>query len=371
MKKTAIITFHRAMNCGAMLQAYALQQILSTKYYTDILDYRCEEIEYVYGYKRTLKERVKDVARWILRYRRMKATQLCKKRFIEFSKQYFISSRAYRKTTICEADAEYDVFVAGSDQIWNLKLTGHDWTYFLDFAPPSKRYSYAASFGSLMLAGEDKERARAEFSKFNSLLVREKSGTEILKGLGCDITCGKVVSDPVFLLNKQEWINKLNLTKNPNGYIFIYVVARQTNSMEFARKMAQKTGKPVYYISLYPSECDKSFKQVVPAGPVEFLEYILNADLVITTSFHAMAFSLIFNTSFVYELDKRAENANERLENLAKIFSVEDRELVDLDHEITNDLDWDRINGIIAEYSQTSKDILFESLRNGENPNEQ
>ena len=185
MKKIGIITFHRALNYGAKLQAYALQETLKAEYDVSIIDYRCPFIENIY-YNPFFKKKksIKFLIKNILCYKKLKQLNIAKKQlydeFLKFDLQYLnISSKKYLPENIAEANNEYDYFIAGSDQIWNLRLTGRDWNYFLEFADNSKKYSYAASFGG-GIQDEDIIDIANRLKTFQSLLVRERSGVNII-----------------------------------------------------------------------------------------------------------------------------------------------------------------------------------------------
>ena len=97
-------------------------------------------------------------------------------------------------------------------------------------------------------------------------------------------------------------------------------------------------------------------ENILSAGPIEFLEYIRNADYVVTSSFHALAFSIIFNVPFYYELCKDGSNNNERLENVANIFNLKDREIVGDGKLIqTNNIDWKNVNLVLDNYLHNSR----------------
>ena len=367
MKKVGIITFHRAMNCGAMLQAYALQEVLNKKFSVYILDYRCKNIEYLYNYKRKPSGYVRFAARYILKHSIVVQEINRARLFIQFSNDYLHKSKKYNSRNIHKANNEFDLFVAGSDQVWNPKLSDADWNYFLDFADDSKKYSYAASFGGETIEEEYKVRVASCLSTFKSILTREHSGLDILASLGVENDNVGSVCDPVFLMSKEEWISQFDLHSKKKGYILIYFVAEQTNSVELAKKTADKTGKKIiYYNSFGAKNIDDSFENCIEAGPIEFLSLIYNADLVITTSFHALAFSLIFNTPFVYELSKYVRNNNSRLENLASICEVNARRLNSIENFEFKDIDWRNVNKHLAEYKKGSEDLLFKYLLESE-----
>ncbi len=363
MKKVGIVTFHRAMNCGAMLQAYALQEVLNRRFDTYILDYRCDELELVYKYKRSLKGYIRFLARYILRHNTCAQEINRSTLFKNFSDKYFRKSAKYTAKNAYKANDEFDFFVAGSDQIWNPKWSKADWNYFLDFADDSKKYSYAASFGGDKVEEQYKDKIASSLSTFKTILVRESSGLDILRTLGIKNDNIGAVCDPVLLLSREEWLSRFDLESKNKGYILIYFAAGQTHSVELAKKIAEETGKKViYYNSFGTKNIDDSFENCIEAGPVEFLSLIYNAGLVITTSFHALAFSLIFNTPFVYELNKEKNNNNSRLENLASICEVNSRKLESVEDFKLEEINWERVNELLEKYRMESETLMVKYL---------
>ena len=144
MKRIAIITFHRTNNYGAALQSYALQHVLSNKYKAEILDYRNTYLEGLYLQNEvSIKTKIHKLVRRIIYPVRTRQLDKRKERFTNFYTQYHVlSEKIYDKNNITSANECFDLFVAGSDQVWNLHLSRGDWNYFLEFAPPCKRYSY-------------------------------------------------------------------------------------------------------------------------------------------------------------------------------------------------------------------------------------
>lgn len=363
MKKIGIVTFHNSLNYGAVLQAYALQEILGKNYNASVVNYKSLVMhnENLNFYNR-VKKITKSILKWVIFYHRSYLIKTKENRFKDFINNNLNLSSKYNSKTIFKANNEYDAFISGSDQVWNTKLTKRDWNYYLAFADSNKKYSYAASFGGSSILEEDKDKIKNYLGDYQSLLVRESSGKKIITDLGISEKEIEVVSDPVFLLNKEDWVNKLKLEKSNDKYIVLYLVAKQKDLVEYAKSLSKETGYKVKFINLYNEkreDCNE-FQNILDAGPQEFLELILNAQYVLTTSFHALAFSLVFNVPFIYELNNEKNNNNSRLENIAKYFNVENYEI----NSITNPMiySWKEINEKLSKYQNDSKEILFRSL---------
>lgn len=371
MKRIGILTFHRAHNAGAMLQAFALQHFLASKgdFDVELVDYRNEKIESQYYPALSAKYLIKSILKYLIYPKDAVLSNKKKIRYNAFLKDYLVvSKKKYNSETIAAANEDYDFFIVGSDQVWNLQLTNHDLNYFLKFSKPEKRFCYAASFGAskeLELADEKKE-IRELLRSMNSLLIREQSGTEILRNI--DFSLGdkaRVVCDPIFFLSKEEWITNLSLQKHDsNPYILLFIVAPQTHSIIVAEQLAQKYGCRIKYVNSYgkQDECPNHFENHMDVGPKELLELILNAKIVVTTSFHGMAFSINFNKDFYYELDRGKRARNDRLKQLSEIFSLESREITDNQIPSIVPLDYQTINEKLDIYVSESKKCLMDSI---------
>ncbi|MDR0919183.1 MAG: polysaccharide pyruvyl transferase family protein, partial [Oscillospiraceae bacterium] len=362
-KKVGILTFHKAINYGAVLQAYALSNTLLEYYSVDILDYECKQISRNNNIE---TNKLKKIIKCLIYHRMMSDKKKRISKFNEFVRKYLPLSVEYNESNIKLANDKYDAIVVGSDQVWNLRVTGYDMNYYLRFANDDKKYSYAVSFGGSpsVFEGNKKEINKA-LSSFQALLVREKDAVEYIKK-EITATVPKLTCDPVFLLSKDVWIKKMNLVRNntKKGYIFVYIVAPDEFSINFAMNLAKDHNLDVVVNQLYKGKNAyvKGTISRMDAGPIEFQQLILNAAYVVTTSFHAMAFSLIFNIDFYFELSKDPKSKNSRLINLAEIFSMEDREIKSGQCNPKN-IEWNTVNFKIKEYAEGSKTILFDSLK--------
>lgn len=325
--KIGIITYHRAKNLGAMLQSYALQKTLEKyKGKCEIIDYRNEKMEESYKVKKireckSLKEKIKN----ILFMKKNKAFEEVRKEFNE--KVQTISTKKYNKNNIKEANNDYDLFVTGSDQVWNVKLNYDDENYFLNFAEDNnKKNSYAASFGTNKINEEQKEKICNQLKTFNKISVREEEGKNVVRELTGRNS--ELVLDPTLLLNKYEWENMINNERiEKEKYIFVYVIAYTPTLLEFARKLGKERNcKVICFHTNYQKY--RGMKNLTKVSPQDFLNYIKNAEAVVTSSFHGMCFSINLQKEFYYELDENKVNNNSRLKTLATTLNLEDRRII-------------------------------------------
>lgn len=348
------LTFHRAQNFGAMLQAYALQTAF-TNLGTDckIIDYRCEKIENSYRNFMVNSKGLFGIASGIYHF----PTRCIRtKRFRSFENEFLKKTHeVYDKNTIVNANNDFDVFVTGSDQVWNDKLTGSDNTYFLDFVDNKKvKCSYAASLGN----GELSEKNKELLMSFSAISAREK---DIADDLSCQLNKEvNLVSDPVFLLKKQDWeglIEHIKIPKTP--YIFLYEL-HEKNTRRFALELQRKTGCELV---MFPNDLRGGIKAKKKYAPSvqEFLAYIHNAEYVVTDSFHATAFSIIFNKKLYSVLKRGAlRGLNSRIISVMNNCDLSDR-IVDEKYDIssiTDEIDYDAVNAKIEDLRRSSIDYL-------------
>ena len=222
-------------------------------------------------------------------------------------------------------ELEYDVLVCGSDQIWNPQIMGQiDPFFMLGFGKAHKRISYAASMGSYIPTDAEKEEMKRYLEKFTSVSVREEHAKEQLQPLtGHPI---QVVADPTLLLNRSQWETcfpqELSGKKPPRErYILCFFVWKGISTyMDDVKKYAQETGLPVWNVQAH-SKRTAGVDRVIQAPTVgEFLRLLDNAELIITNSFHGVAFSLNLNKDFVPILN--AKNPA-RVKNLLHTLELE------------------------------------------------
>lgn len=329
--KIKTVTCHHVYNYGATLQAFALQSYLeSCGHETAIIDYRLPGMtryEWFADYP-PLKGTVAKCVRvlpfvkyiyYVLKRRNNLRWLGRKHAFDDFDKKYLhITNPTFRTIEdIRKSAPEADMYVAGSDQIWNTDMpNGHDEGYYLDFgSAETKRISYAASFGINEIAETDKPFVRAHLQRFDKISVREATGLKILNDLGLE---GVTVTDPVFLLSQEEWIKRLQLGKTTGkDYIFLYDFTHDDECIRtFALDLAKQRGLKLVSVNDW-SETPYASKQINNAGPKEFLLWLMNARYVVCNSFHATAFSLIFHKSFATFPLLRQRNAS-RMSDLLK-----------------------------------------------------
>jgi len=253
------------------------------------------------------------------------------------------------------------VFLAGSDQIWNvLHDYGKDPAFYLDFVPmKSVRASYAASFSISQIPVEYKDLIKSKLAKFDAISVREKSGLKILDDL--KITGGNVVMDPVFLLDRRSW-ELLASSNETEKYILIYDQENNSLIKKSAIKLSKMMKLKIYAIeSLYPMiYAEKKIKNI---GPLEFLGLIKNCEILLTNSFHGTAFGILFQKEF-FTFKRIHEKVNSRMIDLLETLHLSDR-LVDqpIDNFNAKKIDYQYVSTLLSYEIQHSKEFIEHVLK--------
>lgn len=357
MDKVGIITFHRAINYGAVLQAFALNESIKKLGYVPItIDYKNPHIEKIYNPKHFNYRSLKSFLSGILTYNRRK---MKKERFEEFREKYFIldqTSNLYATENIRHLDS-YDKFITGSDQVWNYAPTQFDKAYFLDFVSDSrKKNSYAASFGFDKVPDEYLGDYKAFLGDFNNISVREEQGAIIIKELLN--RKAEVVLDPTMLLSKDDWGTISQDYKIKKDYVLIYQLATSQSLLNFAVNLSKKTNCKIIYISDALRKRIKA-KYANGIGPQEFLGLFKNAKYIVTNSFHGTAFSINFNKLFFVEMLPPPAKVNSRLENILDTFDLRSRQIVSgANDNIFAEIDYKKVNKKLEIERQRSLDYL-------------
>lgn len=250
----------------------------------------------------------------------------------------------------------YDYFVSGSDQVWN---PHYDFVAgkcdFLEFARDNQKISYAASFGVSEIPSERKTEYAEYLKTFKAISVREKQGSKIVEELAD--RKATVVLDPTLLLDEIEWkkVEKKPAFCPKKKYVLVYALGDKSN--HFKEKIKQL--KEEYEI-FDARSLQKNGKEL-PVGPSEFVYSIRNAEEVLTDSFHATVFSIIFHKKFV-TFNRPGLNMNSRIESLAELVGIVNRmtECGDLNGEA--EIDYVKVDKILDKERKKSIDFLKKAL---------
>lgn len=330
-----IITCHDVYNYGASLQAYALSNYVKEK------GCQIEIVNYLPSYKPCMYDLTRltnnvffgKTAKMmpflqplcgLLRNRHLIKFLGRKAAFDSFKANYLKLTKENASTfeDLKNLKISCDLMIAGSDQIWNPNYgNGWDESYYCGFVSDKVRcISYAASFGISKFEKKFSLFVKRQLEKFSAISVREESGVTFLKEIGIDSVN---VLDPVFLLDSKKW-SSLTEKKLNFKYLLIYDFHNDnTHLKDTTKKIADKLNLKIVAIN---EEVTIPYADINinNAGPIEFLSLIKNADFVIASSFHATAFSLIFNKDF-YVFPLLGHNNSSRITDLLRNLNLSGR----------------------------------------------
>lgn len=324
-----IITYHRTINYGAVLQVYALQKVLQDDMccHVEIIDYSPVKIGAIGdSYIRLVRHIV-----WANVFRRILVGLEREKRTDNFINKYLqLSLKRY--SHINELTLSYDAYITGSDQVWNPFINNNDAVYFLDFVPREKRrISYAASFGISKIPDKFVADYCSRLKNIDFLSVREDNGVELIKQLTGRVA--KHVLDPTLLLTKEQWNNIAIPSTIPEKYILCYYMPGEKATDKYLTKIANLianlTGWKIINIGMKEyMKLDTRKYTIFNAGPLEFLGLMQKASFVVTNSFHGVVFSINYRKPFLVPVNKNIsmeKKLTSRIISLLRKMCLEDR----------------------------------------------
>lgn len=333
--RIGIITYHFAENYGSALQSYALTSYLNSlegveafllNYVTD----RQERNNSLYGHREGLAKVALAAAYLPFHFWRSRK----RKRFQEFAAGEFVQSRRMtdleqlrRFVNGIDDPAEAcDCLVSGSDQVWNPTITDFDGAFFFPFKARGRKVGYAISLGPA--TEKDVRRFLDEAVDFDSVSCREQGAADVLAGLG--IRAEQIVCDPVFLVETGRWRKLAAESAVDYGsckpYVACYFLNRPNMETYFkwAHAVADEMGLELRIINASYSKRTFQKGTILDAGPLEFLNLLMNARFVCTDSFHGTALSVIFEKQFL-SFDKAADSTDARKVDLLSALGLSDR----------------------------------------------
>lgn len=387
--KIGIITYVKCDNYGAELQAFALQWKLNALgYNAEVVNLEKRNIDMKHNpdvILGAIKQRFKNdgLKAVVSIFRKFKDTkkrikdesafkEVNEKKHLLFEKFFEEkikhSAKFYSLDEISTTnDLDYDVFIAGSDQIWNYIHTDRLDVYFLMFANKfkAKKISYAASVSIYDIPKKWRPAYKKYFENIDTISVRELHGAELVKKYS-DKTA-EVVLDPTFLLSKEDWEREVAKDMDIEGdYLLIYTMSGSLHIRKMAQKIASKLSLKVVNVKLgYSEEPDDGTINLFEVGPAEWVGLLSKAKYVVTDSFHGTAFSINFNIPFTTLVNPNSM-LNSRVLSILKITNLDSRIVYDT---LTGDLfpksisvDFTECNQILREWKDKSMKFLQEAL---------
>lgn len=317
MAKIGILTFHYVDNSGAQLQLLGTMSFLSKNgFYVQIIDYRssvlCQRnaliqnpaFRFKKGWKAghsIINKLKKGFGQVLYAFKRnLKIINLLKghESFNKFRSKYsgLLTKRIRNIEGLIDISRSFDAIVIGSDQVWNTELFNYsiDDVYFAN-SPDIKCpvIGYAVSAGSILNL---EEKTIFKLCKnFKSISAREiQLAEQISKALGVEI---KTVLDPVFLCSKEYWVSLCN-DVGFDEYVFLYVLEPNPLLIKTLNMIEKMKGKSLKVIEVGFKKFYSKSTLISNFDPIFFLSLVRNAEYIITNSFHATAFSVIFEKEF-------------------------------------------------------------------------
>ncbi len=372
--KIGIMTLYRNYNYGAVLQAYALQSFIkknwpnceTIKYYREINGKakkpRSFFINSTLNIFRSMRmNKSIDAITYLRIQKKINSRNLMFNEFIsnnisESRKEYIGHKNLKELNTI------YDVFVAGSDNIWNKNLL--DTAFFLDFADDDKgKISYAAGMSYDSADSSIVDVIKPLLSRLDYISTREPSGKKLIESI-TNKTVFRAL-DPTLLLQSEEWsqIEKTINIESDMGYILCFFIEPSELMFKEAKLLREETGKtivclPLLHQKICPGEMEYADICLFNVGPQELLSLVRQADFICTDSFHGTAFSIIYNRQFACFRrfkDEKRSSLNLRMDHLLDSLGIPDR-IVEVEDDIR------KIYKKHIEYTQINE--CLETLRN-------
>lgn len=360
--KIKVLTFHAVSNHGSALQTLATQKKLEALgcevEFIDFRRYDCvSSANLVKFWNRGRNFPLTWIRAAILwpqfkRWERMFGE--FRKKYIHLGKPMYTSEEQLKNFPL-----DADVYCVGSDQVWN-----SDWNegiippFFLSFIPDNcKKISYSSSFGLTELPEKEKPEIKKLLSSFDFLSVRESSGVDILHDLGFD---GEHILDPTLNMTKEFWAEYTppRMVKEP--YLLIYQLYSSKEFDDYAIRVAKHKGLKVVRLCTLYHQLIRPGKGILAPHVEDFLSLVKYADLVMTDSFHATAFSVNLNRNFISIIPKFGG----RIFSLLELVGLKRRATSNLD-DITiadDEIDFESVNKVLDEMREKADAYLHKAI---------
>lgn len=317
-RKIGIVTIHNSTSYGASLQAFALCKFIEQSGYScEIIDLRrpCH-VDYISSeqykpysvcHSKSLKKRFKTFIRRL--FHRQSASELFalqhkevialrQSRFGAFNASVRLSRPYFSINDLYQNPPEYDIYISGSDQIWNPAQPYCLAPYFLSFVKnKGKKIAYASSIGLSKIPSAVEGDFKRWLGDYDKIMVREVEAKAIVESLIHKHV--SVVLDPTYLLGAAYWQSVARKPAIREKYIFCFTLNYNELLLNYSYKIAMEKG--LLLVILGHSEKDtqsNKFISILDAGPLEWLGWIQNAELVLTDSFHGTVFSTLLARNF-------------------------------------------------------------------------
>lgn len=364
MTTAAVITLHQVNNYGTQLQAYATQEKLR-EYFDNVLfvDYRRQDT-YGMGLLRSFARgnliRALAILPTLLYWKKVFGG--FRKRYLELTDQVYLS-----ESDFANFQDFADVYISGSDQVWNSGWNGGVIpVFYLNFVPDDKpKYAYASSFGRPKLDEQEVAESKPYINRFTAITVREESGLRILQDQYGYTGPAERILDPTLVMPADFWRKVSPPRRIKDRYILIYNLNRDPKFDRYAEQLSKRTGLPIYRFCTRLDQVLRSGKSLVMPEIFDFVSLVDNAEYVLTDSFHATAFSMNMGTEPICVYPDKYSG---RLSEFLKLVDSEQRHARGYnDFDILNrPTDFDNVNRILSTERKKVDDYLAHMKTNVE-----
>lgn len=387
MKPIGLVTCYFHHNYGSMLQAYATEMIMKEMglpYETiacKVPITYMEENKILYIIKKLL------IGDWKMRLGKMKIERAKKRNpkyahnweirdkcFNDFAENMFhVSPYCKNRGELTKMASNYSAFLVGSDQLWRTDSVEHGY-YTLEWVPDGiRKIAYSTSIGVKKVPWFQVEKNKRFMNRFDHIAMREQSACDLVKSLtGRDVP---VVLDPTLLFTGEQWMKIQQKEPLTSGdYIFCYLLGDNPWQREFIKQVKERTRYKIVALQQLDDyiPTDEGFADEAPynVGPSEFLNYIRNAQMVFTDSFHCSVFSILYKKNF-FTFSRFNETAkqstNTRIDNLLNLTGLSERRM-DKEQNVDNVLnyngDFESVDDRLTALRKKSMDYLNNALKN-------
>lgn len=375
--KIGILTLPLHTNYGGIMQAYALQQVLNRLGHEAVLiNLPITQLKKTEKAKEYVKRLIKNFL--LLKPIPLNAWPNLKERAIIAQ---HINPFIQQNLSVIECSDRKDLlsltkkekiegYVVGSDQVWRPFYSPSVSSFFLDFLDGQniRRVSYAASFGidSWPFSDDDSAKFGELIKKFDAVSLREDSAVLLCKKYWNIDAC--LVLDPTLLLDKQDYIKLCNIKPDTtNREVMVYILDKSLEKTHIANRVSELVGLPVVNVmakEIYWNVGSRRLEDCVVPPISEWVKGFMDAEFVVTDSFHGMVFSILFRKPFICIGNKN--RGMTRFTSLLRLLSLEERLIYSLDdlsiETISNSIDYQNVDLVLHEERNKSLQFLLDAL---------
>lgn len=325
-KRIGLITFH-GRNYGSNLQCYATKTFIENLGFDcDLLTLKIAKLNILQRVAKILVKIIKNPSILRMRYKEKKYRSSLSVESAKLMDGFDLNILKPRLIDINNDLNQYDFFITGSDQVWNVSC-GVSSTAFLQFAPRRKRIALATSFGISEIPFSNQRELSNALNGFDYISVREETGVEIVKKFSNVKVCR--IADPTFIYNAEEWRDFAgNHVKYPRKFILVHFLNEPNDiAIDSIKFLSKKFLFDVVVVGYKYNVLEKISRNFfVDGGPWDYVSLIDQAEFVLTDSFHSILFSLNFNKEFfVFSRHYLTSKQSSRITDLLKRFKLQNR----------------------------------------------